>query len=58
MAPGATQYWTDQTGNNYWGNNMMWNPGAYPSFTTWIMILDDNNNVMDFCGKLVSCKYC
>jgi len=47
MAPGATQYWTDATTNNYWGSNMMWNPGAYPSFTTWIMILDDNNNVMD-----------
>ena len=47
MAPGATQYWTDQSGNNYWGNNILWNPGAYPSFTTWIMILDDNNNVMD-----------
>ncbi len=47
MLPGETQYWTDNSSNNYWGNNLFWNPGAYPSFTGWIMILDNNDNVMD-----------
>ena len=48
MTPSETKAWTDQSGaTNYWGSNMMWNPGSYPSFTTWIMLLDDNNNVMD-----------
>ena len=47
MSSGQIQYWTDGTTNNYWGNNLFWNPGAYPSFTGWIMILDDNDNVMD-----------
>ena len=53
MSTGDTRFWTDQAGNiDYWGNNMLWNPGVYPSFTTWIMLLDDNNNVMDvFVGK-------
>ncbi|MBT5353921.1 MAG: hypothetical protein HOL56_02375 [Flavobacteriales bacterium] len=55
MVPGATQYWTDNSTTNYWGSNMMWNPGAYPSFTTWIMLLDNNNNVMDvFVGNWLS----
>ena len=55
MVPGANQYWTDNTTTNYWGSNMMWNPGVYPSFTTWIMLLDDNNNVMDvFVGNWLS----
>jgi hypothetical protein len=55
MVPGATQYWTDNSTTNYWGSNMMWNPGAYPNFTTWIMLLDDNNNVMDvFVGNWLS----
>jgi len=47
MVPGATQYWTDNSTTNYWGSNMMWNPGSYPTFTTWIMLLDNNNDVMD-----------
>ncbi|MEC7863659.1 MAG: hypothetical protein VYB55_01180 [Bacteroidota bacterium] len=55
MMPGATQYWTDNATTNYWGSNMMWNPGSYPTFTTWIMLLDDNNNVMDvFVGNWLS----
>ncbi len=55
MVPGATQYWTDNATTNYWGSNMMWNPGVYPTFTTWIMLLDDNNNVMDvFVGNWLS----
>ena len=55
MVPGSTQYWTDNTTTNYWGSNMMWNPGSYPNFTTWIMLLDNNNNVMDvFVGNWLS----
>ena len=48
MTSGETKTWTDGTGTiNYWGNNILNNPGSYPAFTSWIMILDDNNNVMD-----------
>ena len=47
MNPGDIQYWTDNSTTNYWGSNMMWNPGSSPNFTTWIMLLDNNNNVMD-----------
>ena len=55
MNPGDLQYWTDNSSTNYWGSNMMWNPGSYPSFTTWIMLLDNNNNVMDvFVGNWLS----
>ena len=55
MNPGETKFWTDNASTNYWGNNMLWNPGAYPAFTTWIIILDDNNNVMDvFVGNWLS----
>lgn len=31
----------------YWGNNLLWNAGAFPSFAGWIMLLDPNNAVMD-----------
>jgi hypothetical protein len=47
MIAGETKFWTDNSTNNYWGNNILWNPGAYPTFTTWIILLDDNNSVMD-----------
>ncbi|MBK7966903.1 MAG: right-handed parallel beta-helix repeat-containing protein [Bacteroidetes bacterium] len=48
MAPGQTMTWTDlSSGPNYWGNNLFWNPGAYPSFTGWAAILDNNNNLVD-----------
>lgn len=29
---------------NYWGNNIFWNPNN----NSWAMILDDNNNIVDF----------
>src|SRR5690606_4704185 len=49
MNPGDTKSWTDQTGQpNYWGSNIFWNPGAYPSFTGWAAILDNNNVLVDF----------
>jgi len=44
MLAGEVQYREDLTGNNYWGNNMFWNqtsPG-------WIIIIDDNGEVVDF----------
>ncbi|MBK7764064.1 MAG: right-handed parallel beta-helix repeat-containing protein [Bacteroidetes bacterium] len=48
MNPGATMSWTDAAaGPNYWGNNILWNPGAGPSFTGWAAILDNNNVLKD-----------
>jgi hypothetical protein len=48
MISEETKVWSDgATAVNYWGNNMLWNPGTYPTFTTWIILLDDNNSVMD-----------
>ena len=48
MISEETKSWSDgSTSANYWGNNIFWSGGIYPSFTTWIMLLDNNNNVMD-----------
>jgi hypothetical protein len=47
MASNEVLYKTDATTDNYWGNNILWNPGAAPSFTGWAMIVDPNNNVID-----------
>ncbi|MBS4044176.1 MAG: right-handed parallel beta-helix repeat-containing protein, partial [Chitinophagaceae bacterium] len=47
MIAGETKFWNDVTGANYWGNNIFWNPGAFPSFSGWAMILDNNNVVRD-----------
>ncbi|PCI99415.1 MAG: hypothetical protein COB15_04330 [Flavobacteriales bacterium] len=33
---------------NYWGNNIMWNPGANTSFRSWAIIVDNLGNVVDF----------
>jgi len=33
---------------NYWGNNIMWNPGANTSFRSWAIIIDDVGQVVDF----------
>ncbi len=49
LQPGDILTWTDLAGaTNYWGSNMLWNPGAFPTFTGWVLILDDQNNPMDF----------
>jgi hypothetical protein len=49
MNPGDLITFTDNTGGpNYWGNNMLWNGGAYPTYTGWALVLDDQNNLMDF----------
>jgi hypothetical protein len=48
MNPGDTKTWTDlASAPNYWGNNMFWNPGAFPSFAGWAAILDNNNTLVD-----------
>jgi len=48
MNAGQTTTWSDaSTATNYWGNNLFWNPGAFPSFTGWILILKPNNEVAD-----------
>lgn len=48
MNAGQTTTWSDaSTATNYWGNNLFWNPGAFPSFTGWVMILKPNNEVAD-----------
>ena len=48
MAPGEMKTWTDlSSAANYWGSNLFWNPGAYPSFTGWFAIVDNNNQLRD-----------
>ena len=50
MLPGDILAWVDVTGGAapYWGSNMFWNPGSFPSFTGWAIILDDNGVIVDF----------
>ncbi len=48
MAPGAIKFWNDASGPNYWGNNILWNPGTFPTYTGWILLLDNNDNLVDF----------
>ena len=33
---------------NYWGNNILWNPGANTTYKSWAIIIDDVGNVVDF----------
>ncbi|MDG1334203.1 MAG: gliding motility-associated C-terminal domain-containing protein [Crocinitomicaceae bacterium] len=45
FAPCSMMSRTDNNqSNNYWGNNIFWNPNN----NSWAMILDDNNNIIDF----------
>jgi parallel beta-helix repeat protein len=46
--PGEIQYRTDNSSDNYWGNNLLWDPLA--TNRGWAMILDNNYNVIDFAG--------
>jgi parallel beta-helix repeat protein len=49
LAPGASISYTDATGGpNYWGSNLLWNPGAFPTFSGWLIILDNAGNIVDF----------
>jgi hypothetical protein len=43
MGPGQIDFRTDQTGNNYWGNNLFYNPGS----PAWAMVIDAQGNVVD-----------
>ena len=47
MNPGDTKTWSDATGANYWGNNLFWNPGAFPTYSGWAAIVDNNNVLKD-----------
>jgi hypothetical protein len=48
MNPGETKSWTDlASATNYWGSNILWNAGAFPTYAGWAAILDNNNNLMD-----------
>jgi len=31
----------------YWGSNLFFNPGAFPAFTGWAMIIDNTGSVVD-----------
>lgn len=50
MNPGDTKAWTDGTASgsiSSWGNNILWNPGAAPTYTGWAAILDNNDVLKD-----------
>lgn len=42
--PGQVLFREDASGANYWGTNILWNP----SQEGWVLILDNNNDVVDF----------
>ncbi len=48
FGPGEIQYKSDASNDNYWGNNILWNPGN----NGWIVLLDAGNNVRDFVAFL------
>ncbi len=50
LNPGDILLFSDLTAGpgTYWGNNILWNSGAFPTFSGWALILDDQDNVMDF----------
>lgn len=40
--------WTDaSTASNYWGNNILWDPTG----KGWVILIDANNNVVDFVSQ-------
>lgn len=45
---GWVDYREDVTGTNYWGNNLFYNPGNYPSYTGWVLLSDNLGNIVDF----------
>jgi hypothetical protein len=47
LNPGQIITFSDQAGADYWGNNLFWNPGAFPTYAGWAMILDNNNVLKD-----------
>lgn len=48
LNPGDILSWTDASGgSNYWGNNILWDPTG----KGWALLLDANNNVVDFVSQ-------
>ena len=45
---GEIQYRTDIGSDNYWGTNLLWEPGS--GLGGWAMIIDENYNIIDFAG--------
>jgi hypothetical protein len=41
---GEIKYKSDATNDNYWGNNILWNPSG----NGWAMIVDNAGNIIDF----------
>lgn len=48
FAGGEIQYRSDNGSDNYWGTNLLWEPGT--TLGGWAMIIDDNYNIIDFAG--------
>ncbi len=48
MNGGQILFRDDDPGSaQYWGNNLFFNPGAFPGFAGWVMILDNAGTVVD-----------
>lgn len=48
MNPGDILQFSDGTIGTVWGTNILWNPGAFPTYTGWALIIDDQNIIRDF----------
>ena len=49
IQPGDVLYKDDNfSSSQYWGSNLLWNPGPYPTFAGWAMIIDNNGEIVDF----------
>ncbi len=44
MQPHEVQYREDQTGSNYWGNNIFWSSGS----SSWAAIINDQGEIVDY----------
>lgn len=48
VAPGQTITYSDASSSpDYWGNNLFWNPGAFPTYSGWVLLLKPNDEVVD-----------
>jgi hypothetical protein len=48
MSGGQVMYRDDNPiGGQYWGSNLFFNPGGFPGFAGWAMIIDNNGAVVD-----------
>lgn len=48
LNPGDILQFSDGSIGTPWGNNILWNPGAFPTYTGWALIIDDQNTIRDF----------